>query len=71
MEDYKTAAQKKAQETYMNKAVRVQLVLNPDNEDDAKIIKLLEGTFDGKRPAATRMKHVLLNYIAIKKALNI
>lgn len=71
MEDYKTPAQKRAQEVYMKKAVRVQLVLNPDNEDDAKIIELLNTTFNGKRPAATRIKHVLLKYIAIKKALNI
>ena len=69
--DYKTPAQKRAQANYMKKAVRVQLVLNPDNEDDAKIIDLLNASFDGIRPAATRLKEIVLKYIAIKKALNI
>lgn len=62
MEDYKTPAQKAAQKAYMGKAMRVQLVMNPDNPGDAEIIAFLRSIDDG-RPMASQVKGILHKYI--------
>lgn len=53
---------------YNDKCVRYQILLNPENPDDAKIITYLNANDDG-RPAATRLKALLLKHISMAEAL--
>ena len=53
---------------YADKCIRMQILLNPNNKDDAKIIDYFNANDDGK-PIATQLKTILLKYIEMSTLL--
>jgi len=63
-----TERQKENIKRYSAKCIRYQILLNPWNEDDEKIINYMKSIDDG-RPAATQMKELLLKHIRMATVL--
>ena len=62
----RTEAEKQAQAAYIKRSVRIQVVLNPINKEDAALIEQL--TAIEPKPSATMVKGILHRYFALQKA---
>ena len=61
-----TQSRKESIYRYHAKCKRIQVVLNPETESDAEILRFLN-TLE-QAPDATKVKRILLKYIALQKA---